>query len=162
MVVAKLIINSIPDKNKSKCLFMLHLQDYFSATSFCFLVPLVLGIVFTLQMKCFSVILACPDPAISSVQHGFTRSLCRTVRGQYSQGKQHCAWTSCREGCTHEVYTCWQLEVSKSWSGGTSWWWWWWALFMRWSTISTTRIRLWQTPGGGDCSQTSRDAATLQ
>ena len=52
-----------------------------------------------------------PDPAISSVQHGFTRSLCRTVRGQYSQGKQHCAWTSCREGCTHEVYTCWQLEV---------------------------------------------------
>lgn len=36
------------------------------------------------------------------------------MRGQYSQGKQHCAWTSCREGCTHEVYTCWQLEVSTA------------------------------------------------
>ena len=67
-----------------------------------------------LLMLCFSIIPLCPDPAISSVQHGFTRSLCHTVRGQYSQGKQHCAWTSCREGCTHEVYTCWQLEVSTS------------------------------------------------
>ena len=41
-----------------------------------------------------------------------TRAVCRTVRGEYRRGKPHCAWTSCREGCTHEVYTCWQIEVS--------------------------------------------------
>ena len=65
----------------------------FSATSFCFLVPLVL------------------DPAISSLHHQFVRSTCSTTRGRYRQGKQNCDWTSCREGCTHEVYNCWQIEV---------------------------------------------------
>ena len=41
-----------------------------------------------------------------------TRTVRRTVRGEYRRGKPHCAWTSCREGCTHEVYNCWQIEVS--------------------------------------------------
>ena len=118
MTVAKLIINSIFDKRDS-CLYMLQ-QWYFSATSFCFLVPLVLGID-NLDLHAWSAShwfpLDLTDPAISSVQHGFSRSMCRTVRGQYRQGKLNCAWTSCREGCTHEVYNCWQLEVGDTISG---------------------------------------------
>ena len=43
------------------------------------------------------------DPAISSLQHNFVRADCRTVRGGYREGKQSCDWSSCREGCTHEV-----------------------------------------------------------
>ena len=23
-----------------------------------------------------------------------------------------CSWSSCREGCTHEVFTCWQIRVT--------------------------------------------------
>ena len=52
-----------------------------------------------------------PDPAIASLQHQFSRTTCQTVRGRYRQGKVNCNWTSCREGCTHEVYNCWQIEV---------------------------------------------------
>lgn len=65
----------------------------FSCVSFCFLVPFVI------------------DPAISTLQHGFLPANCSTVRGEYREGKNNCIWSSCREGCTKEVYTCWQIEV---------------------------------------------------
>ena len=62
-------------------------------------------IYFSKQLQCSS------DPAIASLQHQFSRTTCQTVRGRYRQGKVNCGWTSCREGCTHEVYNCWQIEV---------------------------------------------------
>ena len=155
MAFAKLIINSILTRTRAsvftcytyKTIFQCNLLLFPRASSSRYLL-----------MLCFSIIPLCPDPAISSVQHGFTRSVCRTVRGQYSQGKQHCAWTSCREGCTHEVYTCWQIEVSTVQYSAvqystvqaalrTQ-------LSARWSTTSTTRTRAWWPPRPANSSPT--------
>ena len=66
----------------------------FSGVSFCFLVPLVV------------------DPALSTLQHQFTQTVCTTEHGEYREGKKRCSWSSCREGCTHEVFTCWQIRVT--------------------------------------------------
>ena len=52
------------------------------------------------------------DPALSTLQHQFIQSVCTTVQGQYREGKNSCSWSSCREGCTHEEFTCWQIEVT--------------------------------------------------
>ena len=32
-------------------------------------------------------------------------------------GKNNCIWSSCREGCTKEVYTCWQVGGNTNYGG---------------------------------------------
>ena len=53
------------------------------------------------------------DPAVASLRgelspHPVT---CRVVSAKYRLGVSRCGWSSCREGCTHEVFNCWQIEV---------------------------------------------------
>ena len=159
MAVAKLIINSIPGDQfyllatVCYCPFIpaqTQILYLFSATSFCFLVPLVLGESFCHCVIMSGVVISCHvmshchavrrprdlggaarvhedgvQVRVARVTCHASRVLChtlsrvtrtvrRTVRGEYRRGKPHCAWTSCREGCTHEVYTCWQIEVSTA------------------------------------------------
>ena len=52
------------------------------------------------------------DPALSTLQHHFTETVCTTTKGDYYEGKKRCSWSSCREGCTHEVFKCIQIEVT--------------------------------------------------
>lgn len=66
----------------------------FSAAGFCFLVPFYI------------------DPALSTLQYSFLPTNCTTVTGHHLKGKQNCSWSSCREGCTKEIFNCWQVEVS--------------------------------------------------
>jgi len=66
----------------------------FSAATFCFLVPLVL------------------EPALATIQHDFRPTTCVTISGEWVEGKNKCDWSSCREGCTKEIFTCWKIRVS--------------------------------------------------
>ena len=66
----------------------------FSAATFCFLVPLVI------------------EPAVSTIQHEFLETSCTTTSGEWLEGKNKCDWSSCREGCTKEIFTCWKISVS--------------------------------------------------
>jgi len=65
----------------------------FSAATFCFLVPLLI------------------EPALATLQHKFVETLCTTKSGEWLEGKNRCDWSSCREGCTKETFTCWQITV---------------------------------------------------
>ena len=72
-----------------------------SAATFCFLVPFLI------------------EPAVSTLQHSFLATNCSTTAGQWMEGKMNCQWSSCREGCTKEIYTCWQVwwfsKISLKW-----------------------------------------------
>jgi len=65
----------------------------FSAATFCFLVPLLI------------------EPALATLQHKFVETSCTTKSGEWLEGKNRCDWSSCREGCTKETFTCWQIKV---------------------------------------------------
>ncbi|XP_022915115.1 protein tipE [Onthophagus taurus] len=85
---------------KQKLLFYITaffvLLGTFSLFSFLFLVPFVI------------------DPAFTTIFMEFdeTPALCVTVDNEKRQGASNCTWTSCREGCTKEIYTCSQLRVN--------------------------------------------------
>ena len=66
-----------------------------SAFTFLFLVPFVL------------------DPAISTMMHDFADEpvVCKVSNVEVKRGKKACLWSSCREGCTVELFTCWQVRV---------------------------------------------------
>merc|ERR1711963_1129505 len=66
-----------------------------SAFAFLFLVPFVL------------------DPAISTLLHDFVPEpvTCKVSRVEVKAGKSQCRWSSCREGCTVELFKCWQVRV---------------------------------------------------
>lgn len=67
----------------------------FSLFSFLFLVPFVI------------------DPAFTTIFMEFdeTPVLCMTVRVDRRLGVSNCSWTSCREGCTKDIYDCTQILV---------------------------------------------------
>jgi len=65
----------------------------FSAATFCFLVPLLI------------------EPALATLQHKFLPTRCKTISGEWLEGKNQCDWSSCREGCTKEVFNCWKIRV---------------------------------------------------
>ncbi len=69
-----------------------------SVFAFLFLVPFVL------------------DPAISTITHEFVDDpvTCRVSNVEIKQGKSNCSWSSCREGCTADMYTCYQVRVFYS------------------------------------------------
>lgn len=65
----------------------------FSAATFCFLVPLLI------------------EPALATLQHKFIQTNCSTISGEWMEGRHKCQWSSCREGCTKEIFDCWQIRV---------------------------------------------------
>ncbi len=66
-----------------------------SAFAFLFLVPFIL------------------DPAISTLMHDFVDDpvTCKVSQVEVKHGKSKCLWSSCREGCTVELFVCWQVRV---------------------------------------------------
>ncbi|XP_044741622.1 protein tipE [Chrysoperla carnea] len=68
----------------------------FSLFAFLFLVPFVI------------------DPAFTTIFMEFNEvaALCVTTNTESFQGVSNCSWTSCREGCTKDVYTCTQIRVN--------------------------------------------------
>lgn len=68
----------------------------FSMFGFLFLVPFVI------------------DPAFTTIfmQFDTTPALCYTVDVAELRGASNCSWTSCKEGCTKELFTCLQIFVS--------------------------------------------------
>lgn len=68
----------------------------FSLFAFLFLVPFVI------------------DPAFTTIFMHFDThaAFCITVETEYHKGASNCSWTSCREGCTKEVYECTQIRVN--------------------------------------------------
>lgn len=67
----------------------------FSLFSFLFLVPFVI------------------DPAFTTIFMEFDEepALCVTIRTDRRLGASNCTWTSCREGCTKDIYECTQIFV---------------------------------------------------
>ncbi|XP_067013563.2 protein tipE isoform X1 [Anabrus simplex] len=68
----------------------------FSLFAFLFLVPFVIDPAFTTIFMQFDV-----EPA-----------LCETMDVLTRKGASNCSWSSCREGCTKEVYECTQIRVN--------------------------------------------------
>ena len=68
----------------------------FSLFAFLFLVPFVIDPAFTTIFMQFD-----PVPAF-----------CETVDSDTKHGVSNCTWSSCREGCTKEVYECTQIRVN--------------------------------------------------
>lgn len=72
------------------------LLGIFSLFGFLFLVPFVI------------------EPAFTTIVMEFDEkpALCVTVELEHFKGASNCSWTSCREGCTKEVYECSQIRVN--------------------------------------------------
>ncbi|XP_056646005.1 protein tipE [Diorhabda carinulata] len=72
------------------------LLGIFSLFSFLFLVPFVI------------------DPAFTTIFMEFDEepAYCVTLRTDRRLGASNCSWTSCREGCTKDIYTCTQIFVN--------------------------------------------------
>lgn len=68
----------------------------FSLFAFLFLVPFVI------------------EPAFTTIYMDFDTNpaQCVTVEVEHFRGARNCSWTSCREGCTKEVYECTQIRVN--------------------------------------------------
>lgn len=85
---------------KEKLLFYITaffvLLGTFSLFGFLFLVPFVI------------------EPAFTTIFMKFdeTPATCVTVEVEHFRGVSNCSWTSCREGCTREVYECTQIRVN--------------------------------------------------
>lgn len=77
----------------------------FSLFSFLFLVPFVI------------------EPAFQTIFMEFdeNRAQCFTDETIVKAGTRNCTWTSCREGCTRDIYTCTQIYVNyKRFANGTN------------------------------------------
>lgn len=85
---------------KEKALFYLTaffvLLGTFSLFAFLFLVPFVI------------------EPAFTTIfmQFNTVPASCVTVEVESFKGVSNCSWTSCREGCTKEMYECTQIRVN--------------------------------------------------
>lgn len=70
-------------------------------------------------------ILFSPSKAISTVLHEFVDVpvTCKVSSLTVRHGKSNCLWSSCREGCTADMYQCYQVRVLYSrrpWKNGTT------------------------------------------
>lgn len=85
---------------KQKLLFYITaffvLLAIFSLFAFLFLVPFVI------------------EPAFTTIMMEFDErpAFCVTVEIERFKGVSNCSWTSCKEGCTKEVYECTQIRVN--------------------------------------------------
>ncbi len=80
--------------------------------NFKYYTSLVLG---TLCIVCiFTFLFLVPfvlDPAISTLMHEFVDApvTCKVSSVRIRHGKTNCNWTSCREGCTADMFICYQV-----------------------------------------------------
>lgn len=53
------------------------------------------------------------EPALTTIYMEFDPEpvTCQTTEATFYQGLSKCHWSSCREGCTKEVYECWHIRV---------------------------------------------------
>jgi len=51
------------------------------------------------------------DPALLTLVLQFRQARCTTVDAVFLVGISNCTWTSCRLGCTREIFKCWQILV---------------------------------------------------
>ena len=51
------------------------------------------------------------DPAVASLRGELSPGpvTCRVVSAEYRLGVSRCGWSSCREGCTQDIYECHQV-----------------------------------------------------
>jgi len=59
------------------------------------------------------------DPALLTLVLQFRQASCHTVDAAFLIGISNCSWTSCKLGCTREVYQCWQIQVSYEFVSGS-------------------------------------------
>ena len=71
------------------------LMAVFSLFTFLFLVPFFI------------------EPALATIYMEFDTVpvTCQTTEASFHRGLSNCNWSSCREGCTREVYECWHIRV---------------------------------------------------
>ena len=53
------------------------------------------------------------DPALLTLVLRFRQAKCFTRNHDFLIGISNCSWTSCRLGCTREIYRCWQIQVQN-------------------------------------------------
>ncbi|CAB4055993.1 unnamed protein product [Lepeophtheirus salmonis] len=89
---------SAPTKRKCKITWTI-IFSLFGAAAFSLLLFLVPFIV---------------DPALATILADFTTQnvSCVVTELAFRQGQGNCSWSSCREGCTRDVYTCFQIHVN--------------------------------------------------
>lgn len=53
------------------------------------------------------------EPALATIYMEFDPQpvICETTEATFHRGLSNCQWSSCREGCTKEVYECWHIRV---------------------------------------------------
>lgn len=53
------------------------------------------------------------EPALATIYMEFDPEpvICETTEASFHRGLSNCQWSSCREGCTKEVYECWHIRV---------------------------------------------------
>ena len=61
------------------------------------------------------------DPALLTLVLQFREARCRTEASAVLVGISNCSWTSCRLGCTRDVYKCWQVQVHYDFVEGSGW-----------------------------------------
>lgn len=94
------VVIPIPPTLKEKLIFyttaFFLLLGIFSAFGFLFLVPFII------------------EPAYTTIKMDFDEqpAQCITASILSKRGLSNCTWTSCREGCTREVYECTQILVN--------------------------------------------------
>lgn len=54
------------------------------------------------------------DPALLTMVLQFQPADCTTTHSAYLVGISNCTWTSCRHGCTSDIYKCWHILVNFS------------------------------------------------
>ena len=72
------------------------------------------------------------DPALLTLVLQFRQARCVTKDAAFLVGISNCSWTSCRLGCTREIYKCWQVQVSFEFVRGTE------PYRPPWATLSNT------------------------
>lgn len=86
---------SIQEKIKFAVTFTLSLIAIGGLSALMFLVPFVV------------------DPALATLTAGFSRKSveCRVIKTQPIVGASNCLWSSCREGCTRDIFRCHHIHV---------------------------------------------------
>ena len=52
------------------------------------------------------------DPAVSALLADFTPTQCLVTNASVAVGMSKCQWTSCAEGCTRDLFKCFQIRVA--------------------------------------------------
>jgi hypothetical protein len=75
------------------------------------------------------------DPALLTLILQFRQAVCTTADSAILVGISNCSWTSCRIGCTRDVYKCWQVQVKYDFVEGST------PYAPPWTSISEIHLR---------------------